>query len=122
MLAGLASTAFGAPGGGHGKPNGNPPIGQPVIKGDTDRGNSEGKGKSGIAGAHTVTTHAVITKLFTNSKNHKTTVVLRLPNGKFKTITVGNEAAENMRLRKGEPVIISETPGVSTPKIVVIKH
>jgi hypothetical protein len=48
----------------------------------------------------------------------KTTVTLRLPNGKLRTITVAPEAAENMALRKGEPVIVSTTTAFTTPALI----
>lgn len=45
----------------------------------------------------------------------KTTVTLRLPNGRLQTIRVAPEAAENMRLRRGRPVVVSTTTAFTTP-------
>lgn len=177
----LSLPAAAAPGGNGnhgngGNPNGNPPVGQPIIKGDTDRGHSENKGRSGIAGAHVigsvtlihgdvvtirssngttqaftltpaqvaevragehvvfftngasvtkvspaiVSFHGVITSLVPNATTRKTTVVVRLPNGKLNTISVANEAAENMLLRKGEPVIVSTSTAFLTPPTITV--
>ena len=68
-----------------------------------------------------MTLHGVVTNVVPNTLSRKTMVTVRLPNGKLRTITVANEAAENMRLRKGEPVIISTTTGFLTPPSITVK-
>jgi molybdopterin-binding protein len=171
----------GGPPAGHGaNPNGTHPVGAPVIKGDTDRGRSEGKGRNDLHGAHVlgrvasvsgnmvtvrmsngttqtftltpaqvaeirsgehvvfftngatnvtriapadVSFRGVVTSVVPNSASHKSTVTVRLPNGKLRTITVANEAAENMRLREGKPVIVTTTTGFLTqPTVTVVKQ
>lgn len=45
----------------------------------------------------------------------KTTVTLRLPNGRTQTVKVAPTAAHNMMLREGRPVIVKTTTAFTTP-------
>ena len=68
-----------------------------------------------------MTLHGVVTGVVPNSVSRKTMVTVRLPNGRTQTMIVANEAAENMKLRKGEPVVLTTTNAFLTqPTITVV--
>jgi hypothetical protein len=58
--------------------------------------------------------------VITRVDKDKTTVTIRLPNGKLRTITVAREAAENMLHREGRPVIISTHTAFTTPATIQV--
>jgi molybdopterin-binding protein len=70
-----------------------------------------------------MTLHATVLNVVPSSLSHKTMVTVRLPNGRTQTMIVANEAAENMKLRKGEPVVLTTTNAFLTqPTITVVQH
>jgi hypothetical protein len=79
-------------------PNGRPPSGAATSAPDTDRGNSEGKGRTDTAGSHA----------FVGSVTafNGTTLTLKLPNGTTKTFTVDAHAHGQLRAHNGQNVAI----------------
>jgi len=67
-----------------------------------------------------VSLRGVVTGFALSPASHKTMVTVRLPNGKLRTITVANEAAENMQLRKGEPVVVTTNTAFFTPASIQV--
>ncbi|HEV2262875.1 MAG TPA: hypothetical protein VGR69_11365 [Candidatus Rubrimentiphilum sp.] len=151
-------------------PNGTPPVGRATNAPDTDRGRSEGKGRTdttrtmgtvasftgttltlklptGITKTFTVNAHArgqlkpgaaVVVTTRPNSSSvvsivpanqsvtgtvvgtTKTTVTLKLPNGRTQTISVASQAAAHMNLTPGSVVtVMSNNGGMTATKIIV---
>lgn len=125
----LSAAAVAAPPGGGGRPGGMPsqshpaapsmpagrpatapsPLGGATSAPDTDRGRSEGKGRTDTATAGTRTTGAVVS--FSG-----TTLTLKLPNGTTKTFTVSANAGG--QLRPGTPVVVTTNPSGGVLAIV----
>ena len=111
LLAGSASAALarpggGPPGGGPGaagahNPNGTPPIGKPATLGpDTDRGHSEGKGRTDTAGKHFLGRVTTI---------RGEAVTILMPTGTVRTFTVGTALLPTVRV--GERVVLFTRSG-----------
>jgi hypothetical protein len=60
--------------------------------------------------------HAVVA----GADRDKSTVTIRLPNGRLQTITVAPEAVENMMHREGRPVIVSTHTAFTTPATIQV--
>lgn len=62
----------------------------------------------------------ILRGVVTHVDRDKTTVTVRLPNGKLRTVTVAPEAAENMLHREGRPVVVSTHTAFTTPALIQV--
>lgn len=72
----------------------------------------------GVLGSKVEPADVILRGVVTHVDRDKTTVTIRLPNGKLRTITVAPEAAENMMHREGRPVIVSTHTAFTTPATI----